>query len=969
MASDQTTEGAGDLDDNFVNPDIPSVLSWNVECESAENFKNLFLAVYQTLRVRRRNIGAEEAEYVASKFCSLSNAVLKQKFREVHQTLGDCRATPVWAYRILRMIEVPPTMMTRSTQNAILQNLDNDSVNAALRNIYEEEEDSPDNENLPMEYVQRWISSAMNGIIYMHQKTRSGFVFYKWFENYSNGLQELSSKVDSMLLNLESRKSVNLLASMVGRDKLKMIKKYEDYIKMSDNSSIMDSYCILGPEFKEHDEINFTNFKNFIKTGVLWFHHISSSQKDIYSIREVSDAVNQLTPLVKEIRGFVPTAQDLAYEKADRLKETVTELRTKVEKFLDETETRSLVVAKSFVKHLDFCRDNCNTLRLEGVKYDENTLGASPETMEQLYQEIITYIEDAEREVKIQEHRDRLEATEVLKTAPNITLPPLHTGQDWLNFKAALDKIMNFHSSDIVKCTIVKNALRDKKDIQRCQNLNYASIIEYLEGKYQDASLLPKLIDRLLKMKSAKDIYTSYNNLNEFFATVAQLELHNGIDRIDSFVREKLVCLLLTENLQADFYKEQIFKEKEWKQESSLHNDDASTTLSCAQGKEYEEKRQTHFVDSMKIYSEIMRKIVATNQDHPRYPRRSTSGVNYVYHPHKTCPVCDSSHYGNKGNIVKSLAACPEFRAMPVHERFKLVENIGHCKVCLTPANVNHDCQRWCRYCKSTGHHDLLHFQEEESEDEVSESPDQVSEEDSDQDAHSTISEEDEEQNEAQESDYNEENDDEHSEAESAQSYYISASRNDEALAQSNHPHGQNGSRMYLPPCSNITVALPGNQLELLGLLDIGSGPSMCLKSTAVQLQLKQIDVWKGNISTIHPTKDDEYPVYKIPIKDVTGTIHNIAVIGINKIGIKTPLPNELFTRICKALGVNPKQVQNTAGPIQLILGLENIQFLTSPKHHRYGNFPGVALYESAVSPFQMIVGAVEPALTIEGQD
>ena len=229
MASvNKTTEGAGDLDDNFVNPDIPSALSWNVECEHFEDYKKVFLALYSTLKVRRANIGGQDIEYVTSRFCSLPNTVLKEKIRVLHASMNDARATPLWAYRLLRMAEVPPTMMTRSMAASITQQLSDASVNAVLENIYQDEEnDSPDNENLPMEYVQRWISSAMNGIIYIHQKTRSGYVFYKWFEKYSNSVKDLSSKVDDMLLALEDRNSVNKFATEVGKYRNNMIRACE----------------------------------------------------------------------------------------------------------------------------------------------------------------------------------------------------------------------------------------------------------------------------------------------------------------------------------------------------------------------------------------------------------------------------------------------------------------------------------------------------------------------------------------------------------------------------------------------------------------------------------------------------------------------------------------------------------------------------------------------------------------------
>ena len=984
---------------DFANPDIPAVLTWNVVCENFEDYKNVILAVYLTMKVKTLTIEDQEFQYITSRFCSLSNSVLRERIKVLHPSFVDARASPVWAFRLLKMAQTPPTMMTRSAVSTLVAELSDTDINRHLKRMFHEENDSPDNENIHWEYLRRWINRSIDGIIYAHKKCRSGFVFYKMLEHYQSLVTELSIKVDSMLLCLTDRTSVNKFATEVGRYQMNMLKACNDYVTLADKKGIKHAYFSLS-EFKEIETLNFANFKTFIQSGVLWFNHIASSKSDNFNalqIKEVSDATALLTPLVKEIRGFQPSSQDLALEKASRLKITVTKLRADFDKFFENPETNSLAKAKMLLSSLVFCRDNCEVLRLEGATYNEDTIGATPETMAELYEVLFKYIADEEQKIKMQENRDRLEASEVLKTAPNITLPPLQTDHDWLNFKAALDKIMKFHSSDIVKCTIIRNALRNRADIRRCQNLNYASIIEYLEGKYNDSSLLPRLVDRLLMLKPARDTYTSYNNLNEFLAIYSQLDLHQGVDRLDNFVREKLVCLLLTENLQTDFLKDQILKEMEWKKESPLHNDDASTTFSCAQGAEFEEKRRAHFVDSMKIYSEIIRRIVATNQDHPRNSRRSSSGVNALSHQ-QVCPVCDSSHYGKYGNIVKSLAACPEFRAMPVHEREIIVERLKYCKKCMVcPANGNHDCLKWCKYCKQTDHHYLLHTPDDEEQfsgyndpdaeipqednndtdhsDECAESDDdQAAESEYDQTAESdndqaTESDHDQAADSDEESDNNEE-DDMQSEDDTVQSHFINLSTSiEEAWVQPNHPHGLQRARMYFSACSNVSVALPRRQLEVLGLLDSGSGPSMCLKSTAIKLQLAQIGEWKGCIETIHSKNTEKYPVYQIPIKDVAGIIHNIAVIGIDNIGWKTPVPIELFTRICKALDVNPSHVQNTAGPIQLILGLQSIQLLAHPvKHTLSDEFPEVALFESMVSPSKMIVGAVGPAMTNEGQ-
>ena len=959
----------------FVNPEIPPNLSWSAACTNGEEYKAVILAIYSTLKVRRAVIGGEEIDYVTTKFCNLTNAS-RDVIRAVHPSLNDARTTPLWEYRLLMMALKPPTL-TRGVLGAIAEQLNNANVNAVLKqHFHVEATDAPDNESLPIEYIQRWVSASVKGLVYSHRKARLGYLFYMWFNKYVDAVDQLGSRVDSMLICLTDRRSVNHLAGEVGKMKEIMIQACESYVKMSDQSMIKNTYGALQ-EFREIADFNFNNFKQYNQTGVLWLNHVSSSMGDSFramSIKDVNDAVKLYTPLLREIRGFVPTTQDAAHEKAVKMKEYNIELRAEIEQFLDNTETRSLIKAKSFVKPLDFSRDNCDALRLEGVKFDEETLGATPEIMKDLYQEVFKFIADGEKEAKKQEHRERLEASEVLKTAPSITLPPLYSVSNWLSFKAAMDKIMPFHNSDIVKCTIVRKALRDKADISRCQNLTYDALVGYLNSRYNDASLLPRLIDRLLMMKPAKDNQTSLNNLNEFLAIYAQLEIHQGTDRLDNFVREKLVVLLLTSSVQVDFLDKQIEQELEWKRESPDHDDnddDASTTFSIVSGGEFEEKRRQHFVRSMKKYSEIMRKLVATNQDQSRhFNKKSNSGVNTLMQKDRTsCPVCNSIHYGNKGNIVKTLAICPQFKAMPAKERFQVVKDNGYCKRCLSSTDDGaHDkgCQkskdmdRKCRSCQSFTHHELLHLDEKPA----GQSKNGQRNRNKNNDRRRP------KRGRSQNANKSRNN--------NTQSNFIVEVESDDDKKTSNEvivgvqsaiPHKDVALRMFLSACSYITVALPNNQLSVVvGLLDCGSGLSMCLNSMAKELHLKEIKRWRGTISTIHSSKEDDYPVYAVPVRDVKGQTHIVAAVGIDNIGMKTPIPVELFGRICKALHVNPNLVQNCSGPIQMILGLENQDLLSRPAEQyktipKSETFPGVALYTSIVSPCFIIMGAVGPAL------
>ena len=947
--------------DQFINPEIPQNLTWNVKCQNFDEYKAMILAIYSTLRPMRAAEGPG-MEYVTSSYCNSTNAQLRDTFRPLHPALSDARNTPLWSYRLLKMVKDPPTM-TRTMLRGLVEELDNDEVNDILKNLYHVEgTDSPENETLPVEYVQRYILEAMAGLEYSHKKARRGYELYSWYDKYTAAVQELNLKVDTMLLNLCDRNTVNALATEVGRTRQSMIQACEQYAKMKDVDQIKNSFFALQ-NFKDLNGFNFGRFRTSVQTGYIWLHHYTLEDPEQFtalSIKEISDVAGKLTPLVKEIRGFHPSPLDLAQDKAARVKVAVANLREDIEKFSDDRDTRNLAKAKTLVSSLTFYKEKCEQLRIEGVPYTEESLGATPAQMAEAYEEVFKYIQDEEQEIKKREHRARLEANEVLKTAPNISLPPLNSVADWLNFQRSLERIMPFHNSDIVKCAIVKKALRDRADISRCQNLNYESMISYLNSRYNDSSLLPRLVDRLLAMKPVRDNYTSYNNLTEFLSVYAQLELHKGTDRLDSFVREKLVALLLPQNLQCDFLSDQIKQEHDWKKETTnADDDDTSSTFSLAKGEDYEDKRRAMFVKSMRVYSEIMRKLVATNHDgQQKSQRKNNTGANNITPRDKPCPACDSYHYGKNGSPSKSLASCPKFRDMPVLDRYHIVTQANYCKKCLSRTDdgqhtkgckKSEEQKRKCRQCNSVTHHEMLHFPDGPP----SRKPK----------ANGAQKKQPKKTFKKQKSPKKDKN--------STHAIHATESPQEQSSTAVNltTPETHLAIRMFLSACTYCTLQLPGNQIAVkICLVDVGAGLNMVTNKAAAELKLKQIRVWKGVISTINGTKEGEYPVYQINIKDVHGNVNKIAALGIDNIGTKASIPPNLFNKVCDSLKVSPTMVQNTSGEIDILIGLESREYLANPVVKDQSatacpDFPGIALYSSKLSPLFMIIGAIGPTL------
>ena len=954
MAEAATVIRAG-IGVDVENAEIPSSFSWNMRCNTYEEYKTFITTIYGSLRVKQVQGGNE---FVVTKFCNLTPALLRDTIR-VLNGFGDARATPLWLFRLLMTVRYPPTM-TRQNLEDLLTVLSQAAVNAKLKEIFGVPADRPENQMLPLEYLQRWVISAVDGLTYIYSKTRLGFEFNYLFDKLTRMLDNLRTKVDDMLLNLCDRTSVNKLAVETGKVKQSLFEACEAYVKLNERERKANVYTALQ-EFRDIEIFNFTNFRTINQNGTLWLNHFSVENADAFeanSIKEIRDAAARLTPLVKEIRGFIPSAVDQAREKAERVKIAVNTLTRDLDRFLDQGEGRTLAKAKSLLSTLNFYKEKCETLRVDGVPYDEENIGVTPQKFAAYYEGIFNFIADSEQEVKKQENRDRLEASEILKTSPQITLPPLRSIRDWLSYKAALQKIMPFHSSELVKCTIVRNSLRDRADISRCQNLNYEAIYNYLVNRYDDASLLPRLVDRLLSLKPARDNRTSYDNLTEFLSVYSQLELHNGTDRLDSFVREKLVSLLLPNNLECDFLASQIKQEREWKKELTEEDDDsASTTFSLAKGDQFEDQRRDNFVSSMKVYLEIIRR-VATSTERPTSPgkrnsRKNNSGVNAFPPRGKQCPACNGPQHSMNGNPVHSLSACPKFRSMPVEDRYNYCVNHKYCKRCLCNSKDGKHakgCQKSkdkgqrCKKCNAPTHHELICLPEKRKKEIKDTTPrkpkkGQSAPQSSKADTISTV-----------------------------QTHCVqetpTSSRADVMATRT-----KNAVRMFLSACSYVTVALPGSQLAvILSLLDVGAGLNLVLTSTAKRLKLRQIKTWHGTITTINGDSKGDFPVFLVPVKDTTGQTHRIAAIGIQHIGLKTSVPPDTFSKICNNLNISPNLVQQTSGPIELLIGLES-RILLAKQSNIYdsiptkGDFPGVAVYETILSPLYMIIGAVGPTL------
>ena len=50
--------------------------------------------------------------------------------------------------------------------------------------MYHQPTDNDGNPSLLMEYLQRWVADAIDGLIYIHNKARTGYEYNKLYDQY-----------------------------------------------------------------------------------------------------------------------------------------------------------------------------------------------------------------------------------------------------------------------------------------------------------------------------------------------------------------------------------------------------------------------------------------------------------------------------------------------------------------------------------------------------------------------------------------------------------------------------------------------------------------------------------------------------------------------------------------------------------------------------------------------------------------
>ena len=125
---------------------------------------------------------------------------------------------------------------------------------------------------------------------------------------------------------------------------------------------------------------------------------------------------------------------------------------TKVKNFEDLPETRNLSGCRQLLTEISTVKENILKIKLEGVTFENQDLGGyEPKDFEISFNTISGFISEIENCTRIENETKKLQAAEVIKSAPSLQIKPLKNSSDWLQFRKVL-YYSKFLSKVLVNC-------------------------------------------------------------------------------------------------------------------------------------------------------------------------------------------------------------------------------------------------------------------------------------------------------------------------------------------------------------------------------------------------------------------------------------------------------------------------------------------------------------------------------------
>ena len=969
-----------------------------------EQFRALWTAFYATLVVKAHPT-QNNVNIVSTSFGSLTEDQL-QPIRGSAPALAGVSRSPPGLYMTLRLLKQYDFLRTRNNLTALTALMSNDPINVALGVSLAQAGDDDTQVGFHVNMYLRLITHMLNSISHVHSKVRAGLEAYIWFQAAQKNLTDLKLETQDMLLALKSRSAANETAQAVGSCRQNCILSLREFTAGVDQIHSSNALLYLN-SLQIHNVFSFTqgphSLANLVTAGSIWAHCFNIPNIDVSAIDELKELGEGLDPLLDKIRSYQPSRVDDARDQAKNLKPSIIKLMDQIDIFF-QSEEKSRGTAKSIILQIDGLRSQLQKLQCDGLILNADSIGSDQLTLETHYAKLTDFLSSVDQQQRLEETQRKLELQELSKASSNVQLKlrPLTGLSTWLQFNSSMEEILQVHQSSLVKAQMIRNALKCPEDQISCRDLNYEEIVSWLQNKYSDSSLLPKLCDELLLLPPANDNFkVSYENLNTFFTTVHHLKKFDALERLEKSYRDKLVPILLHEIHQAAFLAKRLEKELEWKQQLSpdivLPEDDQSVATE-SHDPVLESRRLAFFIAQMKFFLPQAHQLSKTQKikknpapvSVPRSSRNRTPYRQSDQHQTHQCPVCLVPHIDSKGITLVSLSRCQKFKtSLDVHARIAVVKKHGYCKRCLRPKYENdglHD-TGLCKYAQdkdlvcrnhdppSPTHHYLLCLSGPDGQ---SVSHDQGQRGGGRGGGRGRGG--------------------PRGRGRGSQGRGGSTSNN--AIGQTPAPGtvpGVETLQFSSSPFPSLTNIIPrlicnkskshqylnvkidysktraflssaclimalsfGSNVSLLSMMDSGSGMGFLSARAIDLLRPEPAKPWTGEIATLGQNKVGTWNTYIVNIIDIFNQIHSVRLIATDKIGFKDAIPSKIFNNICKSFNLSPNAVQNCSGEFDLLLGTDSF-LLHGDKDPslRSNRFPDICLMSSILSPIPYFVGSI----------
>ena len=713
--------------------DIPEVLPvLPGKLRSKEEFVNLIVQLYKICTTREVTINGTVERSIHMKFIGYAAnlAGIKRIFPDIKPNLTGL-------HRVLLTVEAAATSYrTRHVAVAVVGKFDNGVINDELiAACAAEGEDTTVQEYLYTLFVERFLPLCMKALMFSHKKARLAIEAYYTIELVKIETDQLKNDYHLMLTSLKNRASVNCLMVTVMAYKKKAIETLQSYAAFWDGDAFKWVRCILKSlHFHESISEDLSDLKEWIDQRKITENIVKAEMHRIGTLSVFKAITEELDPIINGVRSFTPTPLEIAKEKAALIKNNVSRIKRESEEFFRPEAERSIGKAKSLLEQIKSIRGTIDNLLLSGLEINHETVGLTPEEIEDYYVRISNTLAQKEYEIKVNEAKQKAINDELAKGAPQLELPPLKGFSSWLNFRKAINEIMPLHENNLIKKQILLKSLKNSEDLIRCQSMDYEDGFKYLVQRYESSALIPGLIDELLKLVPASTDRQAYENLTQLISTTSMIQSYDQIDKMDSNCRSKLTYILIHREFQLDFLKDQSLFEEGLKKKLCPNTPmlDAISEASCMQSTEVEHMRRTWWLEQMTRYLGMARELVK-NKDSVKNPivgaNKPKTEVQCFTARSEECPCCGSVHMEGNYHLL-SLSKCEKFQEMSVKERKLIVDSSGYCRRCLWPKKTN----KKCPLCSPMPHF-LLQGDEDDSEeeDEQDKQDDSENEEASDQ--------------------------------------------------------------------------------------------------------------------------------------------------------------------------------------------------------------------------------------------